>query len=64
MVQEWEKILCDFTRLENLRLFFMPKGRLRDYLIAAYYHLHGEKTLSFLNLVEKSESSLLEVGTS
>lgn len=42
----------------------MPKGRLRDYLIAAYYHLHGEKTLSFLTLVEKSESSLLEVGTS
>lgn len=57
MVQEWEKILCNFMRLKNLKLFFMPKGRLRDYLIAAYYHLHGEKMLSFLNLAQKSKSS-------
>jgi len=54
MVQHWEKILYDFVRPNNFNLFLKPKGRLRDDLIAAYYHLHGEKILSFLDLAGKS----------
>lgn len=54
MVRDWEKIFYGFARPNNLNLFLMPKGRLRDDLIAAYYHLHGEKILPFLNLAGKS----------
>lgn len=54
MVQDWEKILYDFVRPNNFNLFLMPKGRLRSYLIAAYYHLHGEKIPSFLLLAGKN----------
>lgn len=54
MVQDWEKMLYDFIRPNNFMLLLMPKGRLRDDLIAAYYNLHGEKILSFLNLAGKS----------
>lgn len=55
MVQDWEKILYDFARPNNFSPFLMPKGKLRDYLVAACYHLHGEKIPSSLNLAGKSE---------
>lgn len=54
MFQDWEKILYDFVRPNNFNLFLKPKGRLRDDLTAAYYHLHEEKILSFLSLAGKS----------
>lgn len=54
MVRDWEKRLYDFTRPNNFNPFLMPKGRLRDDLIAAYYHLHGEEILSGLNLAGRS----------
>lgn len=53
MVQDWEKSVYDFVRPNNFNLFLMPKGRPRDGLIAAYYHLHGEEILSLLRLAGK-----------